>query len=235
MAAVKRPVKALPMKIVTLHYLFDPLCGWCYGAAPLLAAAHSLPEVQIELHAGGMLTGSNRRAINPQWRSYVLPHDRRIAELSGQPFGDGYFNGLLNDQGAVLDSEPPISAILAAQAIAGQGLVMLQRVQHAHYVEGRRIADLQVLVELAGELGFPLPQFSNAYQAVRGRQTQAHIAASRALLAQVGAQGFPTLLLEDAQGRMQALELSHYLGRPQQWLSYLRTELARVAGAAASE
>ena len=22
-----------------LTYLFDPLCGWCYGASPLLAAA----------------------------------------------------------------------------------------------------------------------------------------------------------------------------------------------------
>ena len=218
-----------------LHYLFDPLCGWCYGAAPLLEAAAGVPGLAIELHGGGMLTGSNRRAINPQWRAYVLPHDRRIAELSGQPFGDGYFDGLLSDQAAVLDSEPPISAILAVQAIAGQGLALLQRVQRAHYVEGRRIAELQVLAELAGELGLPLPQFSNAYQAVRGRQTQAHIASSRALLAQVGAQGFPTLLLEDGRGRMQALELSHYLGRPQQWLSYLRTELARVAGAAASE
>jgi putative protein-disulfide isomerase len=90
-------------------------------------------------------------------------------------------------------------------------------------------------VELAGELGLPLPQFSNAYQAVRGRQTQVHIDASRILLTQAGAQGFPTLLLEDAQGRMQALELSHYLGRPQPWLSYLRTELARVSGAAAAQ
>jgi putative protein-disulfide isomerase len=221
------------MDAVTLHYLFDPLCGWCYGAAPLLAAAHSLAEVQIELHAGGMLTGSNRRAITPQWRRYVLPHDRRIAELSGQPFGEGYFHGLLNDQGAVLDSGPPSSAILAVQAIAGQGLAMLQRVQQAHYVEGRRIADVQVLAGLAGELGVSLSAFSNAYQAVRGRQTYAHIAASRRLLAQAGAQGFPSLLLEDVQGRMRPLDLSHHLGRPSQWLSYLRAELARVKGAAA--
>lgn len=212
-----------------LHYLFDPLCGWCYGVAPLIDAATELPGLDIELHGGGMLAGPNRRMITPLWRSYVLPHDRRIAELSGQPFGDGYFNGLLNDQGALLDSEPPISAILAAQAITGQGLAMLQRMQHAHYVEGRRIADVQVLTALAGELGLSLLQFSNAYQAACGRQTQAHIAASRVLLAQAGAQGFPTLLLEDGRGHMRVLELSHYLGHPQQWLSYLRAELARQA------
>lgn len=212
-----------------LHYLFDPLCGWCYGVAPLIEAAAGVPGLEIELHGGGMLAGANRRAINPQWRAYVLPHDRRIAELSGQPFGDGYFNGLLNDQGAVLDSEPPISAILAAQAVTGQGLAMLQRIQHAHYVEGRRIADVQVLTALAGELGLSLLPFSNAYQAACGRQTQGHIAASRVLLAQAGAQGFPTLLLEDGRGHMRVLELSHYLGHPQQWLSYLRAELVRQA------
>ncbi|MEG1327174.1 MAG: DsbA family protein, partial [Janthinobacterium sp.] len=27
----------------TLHYIFDPLCGWCYGAAPLVEAARAVP------------------------------------------------------------------------------------------------------------------------------------------------------------------------------------------------
>ena len=65
MAAVKRlPQEGLPMGS-RLHYLFDPLCGWCYGVAPLIAAAAGVPGLEIELHGGGMLTGSNRRAINP--------------------------------------------------------------------------------------------------------------------------------------------------------------------------
>ena len=25
-----------------LHYIFDPLCGWCYGAKPLIAAAQAV-------------------------------------------------------------------------------------------------------------------------------------------------------------------------------------------------
>ncbi len=24
---------------ITLHYLFDPLCGWCYGATPAICGA----------------------------------------------------------------------------------------------------------------------------------------------------------------------------------------------------
>jgi protein-disulfide isomerase-like protein with CxxC motif len=67
------------MHTPTLHYIFDPLCGWCYGAAPLVQAARALAGIDVAFHAGGILTGSNRRQITPQWRNYVLPHDRRIA------------------------------------------------------------------------------------------------------------------------------------------------------------
>lgn len=137
----------------TLHYIFDPLCGWCYAAAPLLQAASTLPGLAIALHGGGMLAGSNRRPVTPQWRAHVLPHDQRIAALSGQPFGDAYFDGLLRDSGAVLDSAPPTTAILAAEALAGRGLQMLARQQRAHYVEGRRIADASVLQALAADIG----------------------------------------------------------------------------------
>ncbi|MGU3847546.1 DsbA family protein, partial [Vibrio diabolicus] len=24
--------------MVTVHYFFDPMCGWCYGASPLIEA-----------------------------------------------------------------------------------------------------------------------------------------------------------------------------------------------------
>lgn len=90
----------------TLHYIFDPLCGWCYAAAPLIAAAGQLPGVTIALHGGGMMTGERRKHITPDWRGYVLPHDRRIEQMTGQVFGPGYTEGLLNDTTALLDSAP---------------------------------------------------------------------------------------------------------------------------------
>src|SRR5437899_7409366 len=86
-----------PMKQrATLHYVFDPLCGWCYAAEPLVEAARGVPGLSVEFHGGGMMTGPNRRKITPEWRDYVMPHDHRIAQLSGQPFGAAYFDGLLN-------------------------------------------------------------------------------------------------------------------------------------------
>ena len=85
----------------------------------------SVPGVTVQWHAGGMLTGPHTRTITADWREKVMASDQRIAEMTGQPFGDAYFNGLLNDIGAPLDSEPPTTALLAAEALNGQGLEML--------------------------------------------------------------------------------------------------------------
>ncbi len=104
----------------TLHYVYDPLCGWCYGAAPLLQAAATLDGLKIELHAGGLWLGSRRQPMGEALRDYVRPHDQRIEALTGQHFGERYFNELLLREGALLDSEPPIRAILAVTALGGR-------------------------------------------------------------------------------------------------------------------
>ncbi|MDX3905047.1 MAG: DsbA family protein [Pigmentiphaga sp.] len=199
-----------------LHYIYDPLCGWCYGAAPLVAAARE--RFPIIAHAGGMMAGPNRQPVSERLRHYVMPHDRRIAALTGQPFGEPYFDGLLRDHGAVFDSEPPITAILAAHEIAGPGrdLDMLARIQHAHYAEGRRIADPEILAELAAGIGLEAPAFTATYARLEGQPTRAHIAESRALLAHVGGQGFPTFALEH-EGRLHVLDTGRFLGRVDEW------------------
>jgi putative protein-disulfide isomerase len=205
-----------------LHYIYDPLCGWCYGAAPLAAAARRV--MPVVGHAGGMMSGANRKQVSPTLRDYVMPHDHRIAALTSQTFGDAYFNGLLLDQTAVFDSTPPIRAILAADAIAGRGLELLARIQVAHYVEGQRIAETSVLNALALEIGLEENAFAAACERIDATQLQEHISASRRLLAQVGGHGFPTFVLEQ-DGRLQVLDVGNWLGQTDAWQQHLQTYL----------
>lgn len=202
----------------TLHYIYDPMCGWCYGAEPLIEAARAV--TRIEAHAGGMMMGSQRRPVTPELRRYVNEADQRIAHLSGQPFGAAYKDGLLNDSGAVLDSEPPITAILAAEQVSSQGLALLARVQTAHYVEGRRVAERQVLGDLAADIGIARAAFERAYDDFAGPATKEHVVATRTLMNRIGATGFPSLALE-RDGVFTRIELAPYLGRPDAWLAFL--------------
>ncbi|MFL6968416.1 DsbA family protein [Pseudomonas alvandae] len=199
-----------------LHYIYDPLCGWCYGAKPLIQAARTV--LPVIAHGGGMMTGANRQKVSVQLRNYVTPHDRRIAEYTGQPFGEAYFEGLLRDEEAVFDSAPPTAAVLAAEQLEGRGLALLERLQTAHYVEGRRIADETVLLELANSIGFGAEVFRRSFIEV---DVQAHFVASRALLAKVGGQGFPTLALE-RDGRLTLIDIGPWLGKPEAFAQWLK-------------
>lgn len=203
-----------------LHYIYDPLCGWCYGAKPLVHAAQAV--LPVIAHGGGMMTGANRQTVSPHLRNYVMPHDRRIAEYTGQPFGEAYFEGLLRDETAVFDSTPPIAAVLAAEQIAGHGLALLGRLQSAHYVEGRRIADDAVLIELASDIGLEPEGFQTAF---KNAETDRHIKASRELLANIGGHGFPTFALEQ-DGQFTLIDIGPWLGKPQAFTAWLSQSLA---------
>ncbi|MFZ6864104.1 DsbA family protein [Undibacterium sp. Ji67W] len=214
-----------------LHYIFDPVCGWCYGAAPLISAARHIPGINVVFHAGGMMTDLNRRPVTPQLRKYVIFNDERIAQLTGQVFGKEYMDGLLCDSSAVFDSAPPSTAILAAEQLAGRGLDMLQQLQIAHYVHGLRIAEIQVLQSIAKEMGLDVAAFTAAYARLHGVETQRHFTTSRELLARVGGQGFPTLALEYADSTFERIDLGKWLGHVEEWADYLR----HIAGRKADE
>ncbi|PTU64433.1 MULTISPECIES: DsbA family protein [Chromobacterium] len=203
---------------IRLHYFYDPLCGWCYGASPLLLAAAARPEVELALHGGGMLSAPHNRRVNLEWRGYVMPHDHRIAALSGQPFGDAYFDGLLRSE-ARLDSTPPIAAVLAAPELGIAPQTMLARVQAAHYLHGLEIADVAVLARLAAELGVSADRFADAYAGGLARSVE-HIDHSRRLMTRLGLRGFPSAALE-VDGRFQALDLGSYLGKPDMFSQHL--------------
>jgi protein-disulfide isomerase-like protein with CxxC motif len=41
----------------TLTYLFDPLCGWCYGASPTVQSLGKRDDLRFELAPTGLFSG----------------------------------------------------------------------------------------------------------------------------------------------------------------------------------
>ena len=196
-----------------LHYIYDPLCGWCYAASTLVRTAREI--MPVIAHGGGMLAGPSRKQITPELREHIRSNDLRIAKLTGQPFGDRYLKGLLENESEWFDSEPPTAAVLAAEQMGGRGLDMLARLQMAHYVDGLQIGDRSTLLDLATELSLNRETFAAALTTAH-KHTAQHFSESLELLARVGARGFPTFILED-QGDLQRLDHSPFLGDPLGW------------------
>lgn len=202
-----------------LHYIHDPLCGWCYGAAPLIAVARTL--LPVRAHGGGMMAGPRRQPVTAKLRDFVIRHDARIAQVSGQPFGAAYVDGLLRDADAVFDSTPPTAAMLAADDLAGRGLDLLAALQVAHFVDGRRIADRDTLVAIASEIGLDAEAFAVAFDTKTDAVLEAHFQETRRWMTRIRAQGFPTLALETGDGLLR-VELTPHIGAPERFRARLR-------------
>ena len=213
------------MNTIKLHYIYDPLCGWCYAAAPLIQAVRQIADVPIELHAGGLWVDSQVKRITPELREYLMPHDERIAQISGQTFGEAYQNGLLSNTQAVLDSEPPIRAILTAQTLSEKGLDYLHALQIAHFVEGREISRFDTLSDIAAALGLAHDDFERTFEQT---DVQAHLHSTRQWMSAWQIQGFPNFLLQHNE---QWLRIAHsdFYGRPQAFAQQLRAVLNQAA------
>jgi putative protein-disulfide isomerase len=203
-----------------LHYIYDPLCGWCYGAEPLASAAASVEGLTLRLHAGALWPQATK--LPEGTRRYIQQADARIAEMSGQPFGQPYLTGLLLDPNLVLDSRPVIAAVLAAQSLdPAKTLPMLRGIQHAHYEQGRRVVEESTLAEIAAEIGLDAAAFAEAYRRV---PVDEHIAVSREFMNNVGAQGFPTFVLE-IDGDWLAVPHGRFAAAPAQFGAWLDGQL----------
>jgi len=206
----------------TLHYIYDPLCGWCYGAEPLVRAAMTVPDLELKLHAGGLWPQPTQ--LPPETRRYIQQADARIAQMSGQPFGAAYLSGLLLDPTMVLDSRPTIAAVLAAQSLdPDKALPMLKAIQHAHYEKGRRVVEREILCDIAAECGLPRAEFAAALDKV---PADAHIEETRQLMSRVRSSGFPTFVLQ-VDDDWSAVPHQRFAADPTEFHGWLRGELQK--------
>jgi putative protein-disulfide isomerase len=214
------------MSTAILHYVYDPFCGWCYGAAPMITAATTIPGLEIRAHGVGMLSGNKSKLMSGEWRDFVRPHEARITAFSKQTFADAYVQGVLEHENVRLDSSPPIAAMMTAQQLSGRGIEMLKRLQIAYYQEGRAIADRGVIADIAGELGFESDTFMATFDSVTADSLQEHIQRSNGMLKALNARGFPAFSLE-IDGEMEVLAMGHYLSRPALFKTDIESRLAK--------
>ena len=205
-----------------LHYFYDPLCGWCYASESLIEVARDIPGLRIELHAGGLIPNPVR--LPEAKRKQVRVADGRIHDLTGQIFGSAYLDGMLDHPDSIWHSPPTIAAVLAAEAIAkDQAFPMIAAIQKAHYVDGRRVVDPDVLADIAASIGLDESEFRTRYGAAPVRE---HIETAQEMMHRFGLHGFPTFLLERA-GRFTRLQHEPFYGKPDEFkalVTSVRTE-----------
>lgn len=206
-----------------LHYVYDPLCGWCYGIAPLIDIVSHEFAHSITLHGGGLFTPARTVTGGQSWKEHVTPIDARIHQLSGQVFSQHYQDNLANTE-MTLNSLLPISAIMTAEKIENRGVALLKALQIAYYVDGLNISDEKILLFIAKKLGFDIDAFSTLFTQIKTSQVNVHLQHTQQLMSQVNGRGFPTLFIEDNQ-TYQLVPVEKFIGDDIAWREYIKQAL----------
>lgn len=175
-------------------YLFDPLCGWCYGATPMLDRL-SASGVRIELLPTGLFSGAGARPMDEAFAAHAWANDQRIERLTGQRFTQAYRQNVLNVRGTLLDSHAATLGISAA-GLEGPGgrLTALKAIQRARYVDGRDIVTIDGVAEVLAAAG--MADAAGLLQSPTERLMKAHrelVGQGRTLFERLHADGVPSL------------------------------------------
>lgn len=216
-----------------LVYFADPMCSWCWGFSPVIEAireryGESLPP---RLVMGGLRPGT-RAPMDDAAKASTRSHWEHVHAASGQPFDFGFFAR----ERFVYDTEPACRAVvLARRGGEDRGSAYLRRVQEAFYAENQDVTDLQVLADLAGELGFGSEGFLDALASEGlAQETRQDFAVAHS----AGIQGFPTLIAGIGSDGHYALVTNGFqpaeriLPALDRWLKSRRAEPAGREGAA---
>ncbi len=204
-------------------YLFDPLCGWCYGASAALDHLAAQPDVTLTLAPTGLFAGDRALVMDAQFAAFAWQNDQRIRRLTGQDFSDAYREQVLGQTGGRVDSAPATLALVAVGMTAPGGeWTALKALQRARYVAGRNNSEFSVVIEVLQATGFdaaaarlqtPDAELHGAYQA--------RIATARGDMAQFGVDGVPALIVGNGANR-QLLRSGALFGDSQQLTETLR-------------
>ncbi|MBO0145261.1 DsbA family protein [Agrobacterium sp. Ap1] len=191
-----------------ITYLFDPLCGWCYGASPLLAQLAALPNLIVTLAPTGLFSGTGTRPVDEQLAAFAWSNDVRIASLTGQRFTEDYHVQVLGG-GGMLDSGPATLAVTAVSLTEpSREIDALKLIQEARYASGRNITDLPELRAMLEHAGLKAASDRLATpDAELLAANRKRIERARLLMREFEAGGVPALIVDD--GRRRALVKAH--------------------------
>lgn len=123
------------MKIV---YVYDALCGWCYGFSPVMNRFHEKykDSVDFEVISGGMITGARIGPIG-KVAAYIKWAYKDVENTTGIKFGDVFLNNTLKNGKAIFTSVPTAIALSIFKTLDHKNSILFAfELQKAIYFNG---------------------------------------------------------------------------------------------------
>ncbi len=180
------------------------MCSWCWGFRPTWAVIKAnLPkEVEVKYLLGGLAPDSSE-TMPESMQSDIAGYWRRIQQhIPGTQFNFDFWDKCEPRR----STYPACRAVIAARKQNPDiELDMIEKIQHAYYMGAQNPSDDSTLIEIAKSLGLDKKQFAADLNAA---ETQQQLESEMIMGRQLGAQGFPSLILAK-DGQAQYLPLDY--------------------------
>ncbi|MDX2189155.1 MAG: DsbA family protein [Bacteroidota bacterium] len=184
----------LPKMKPKIVYVFDPLCGWCYGFTPVVQKLKEkyADQYDFEVISGGMVIGDRVSPIT-NIAPYISNAYKRVEEYTGVKFGDNFLKNTLWNDTLLMDSYPPSLALEVFKSkLEHHSIDFAHDLQSAFYYDGIPINNKDIFSKLALKYGFNQEEFVHYFD---NQEFKQKTIVSFKKSANLGVNGYPTLIL----------------------------------------
>ena len=186
-----------------LIYVYDALCGWCFGFSPTMKQLknHYGEKLDYTIISGGLRLPPNTGPIGVV-APYIKTAYKDVENACGVKFGDRFVNGTLAEDTMVMNSLPPAIALcIMKERYPDKAFEFGSLLHDMIYVDGNGTEDYSIYGKYAARLGYDEKEFNSKMNDPHYlKLAQMDFEAAQ----QLGATSFPTVLIEK-QGEVTVL------------------------------
>lgn len=169
-------------------YVLDPMCSWCWAFQRSFSdLTAQYPEIPTQYLLGGLAPDTDE-PMPGELRTKLQDIWRHIEAKTGTPFNHAFWQNNTPRR----STWRACRAVILAEDVGTSSVEMVAAIQQAYYTQALNPSDRSTLVDICRKLGGDAELFS---QKLDDPETQEALNQHRQLASQLGAEGFPALLL----------------------------------------
>jgi putative protein-disulfide isomerase len=143
-----------------LIYIYDALCGWCYGFTPVIEQLQQQygHEMEFEILSGGMLLSANHRPAAAMY-NYIKEAHKQVEATTGVQFGEAFLEQYLHTDD-IMDSErPSVALTVFKQYLPEKAISFAHDMQLALNRDGKSLNEDATYRQLLTKYQLPVEEF----------------------------------------------------------------------------
>lgn len=178
-----------------LYYIHDPMCSWCWGFHPALTRLQEKLPANITMRylLGGLAADSDQPMPEPMQQFLQKTWHTIQQQIPETKFNFDFWTVCHPRRSTYASCRAVIAAKRQNPAIERD---MIHAIQTAYYLRAMNPSDNSTLIELANNLDLDADEFETD---LNSDATQQDLDKEIEFSQQLGAQGFPSLVLENKQ------------------------------------